>query len=301
MNTDHYLEIRHDPETDDAVFEVAQELNGRPGRWREVTRTPWDQTTIPFTARAELKGGTTGLEHDARTLSFDAFRAAQIHVTETFLFDDFNDNGLDPTLWRAGDLFTDALVDAGTHVHEQNQRLEVELRANASGTKVNGVTSAHTDDLTNAGIQVHLAAVRTDAPQALMTVTVGTGDTYYTWRLAGSTLAARKMVDSTSTLLKSVTFDVAQHAWLRIRHDQAHNTVVFETAPDVNGAPGAWTPFRAQSWDWDPGIPLTGVHVEVKAGTTGPMAGGIVAFDDLEVTRWRSAGTCPPGQTCVGP
>jgi hypothetical protein len=155
-------------------------------------------------------------------------------------------------------------------------------------------------DLTDAGLQVHLAAVLPSAAQALMTVTVGTGDTYDTWRQAGSTLAARKMVDSTGTVLTSVTFDAAQHAWLRIRHDQAVNKVVFETAPDANGVPGAWTPFRAQNWDWDPAIPLTGVKVELKAGTTGPMASsGVVAFDDMDVTLWRSAGTCPPGQTCV--
>jgi hypothetical protein len=33
------------------------------------------------------------------------------------------------------------------------------------------------------------------------------------------------------------------------------------------------------------------VKVELKAGTTAPLAGGgVVAFDDMEVTLWRSSG-----------
>jgi hypothetical protein len=81
----------------------------------------------------------------------------------------------------------------------------------------------------------------------------------------------------------SIAFDATAHAFFRIRHDASLNNVVFETAPNVSGMPGAWTAQRTITRD----LTVTAMRLELKAGSSDAqsVSPGTVRFDDLRAAR----------------
>jgi|SRR6267142_5051647 len=78
-------------------------------------------------------------------------------------------------------------------------------------------------------------------------------------------------------------FDLAAHAFWRIRHDATSNNIMFETAPNNSGLPGGWTARRTIPRD----LPVTALRVELKAGSseTQSVSPGTVRFDDVRAAR----------------
>jgi hypothetical protein len=110
---------------------------------------------------------------------------------------------------------------------------------------------------------------------------VGKNNYYYRWYVAGTQLVAEKRAVSKTTLA-TFTYSATSHRYLRIRHDAGTNQVRFETAPDSGGAPGTWTTRFSQTWD--AAIPLTGVMIELKGGTSSPQTNpGRVRWDKVRV------------------
>jgi hypothetical protein len=114
-------------------------------------------------------------------------------------------------------------------------------------------------------------------------------DNYYRIRISGDTVAAEKRLASGAKVtLATLAYDSPNHQYLRIRHDAASGSVVFETAPagGAPGTPGAWSMMTSDSWD-AVNVPLSAVAFELKAGTTGaqPNPPGTVAFDNFSATR----------------
>jgi hypothetical protein len=87
-------------------------------------------------------------------------------------------------------------------------------------------------------------------------------------------------------LLWSAPYDTSAHRYWRIRHDAATGSVVFETAPDNAGVPGAWTERYREAWNTG-AIPLGSVLFEIKGGTwqAESTAAGKVIFDDFRAAK----------------
>jgi hypothetical protein len=181
--------------------------------------------------------------------------------------------------------FTTAQKDTTIDVAERHAQLEIgPLRANIGGTKATGLVTKARYDVTHAWVQARVVQ-GPSAATVIGALSVGVNAGYYTWRLVGTSLKAQKVIDGTTTTVKTVAFTAA-HAYLRIKHDQATNQVVFETAgADANGWPVSWTEQKRLAWD--AAVPLVDVQVELKAATTGATANpGLVTFDNVEITRY---------------
>jgi hypothetical protein len=84
----------------------------------------------------------------------------------------------------------------------------------------------------------------------------------------------------------SGAYNVTAHRYWRIRHDATTGSVVFETAADNGGVPGAWVERYREAWS-SGFIPLASVLFELKGGTWQAEAGtpGKVIFDDFKAVK----------------
>jgi endonuclease/exonuclease/phosphatase family metal-dependent hydrolase len=110
----------------------------------------------------------------------------------------------------------------------------------------------------------------------------------YRWYQTGGSLVAEKKVAGVKTMLSNLQYSAATHQFLRIRRvaNAATGTqdVVFETAPDTGGAPGAYVErFREP---WHSAVSATALKVELKAGTSAVEAApGSAYFDNVRVAN----------------
>jgi hypothetical protein len=81
----------------------------------------------------------------------------------------------------------------------------------------------------------------------------------------------------------SSAFDPVEDGFWRIRHDESADDIVFETAPDVWGAPGPWRAHFRSPIE----VPVNSMRVELKAGTSGPQTflPGTAVFDNVRIGR----------------
>lgn len=282
---DHrFLRISH--EGSDVVFSTAPGSGGVPGAWTERSRQPWSGA-VPLTAvRFELKAGTSSAQTAPGTAMFDTFKAAvptQQSETE-ILTEDFSATSLDATKWSEAVL--SGTQDAAVDVAQSGGLLQIgPLLSGQTGSHYNGILSQQTIDLTGAYASVQAVAGpnATTTADAMFTLPVN-GSTHYRIYLEAGTLHFEKKIGGVKTAVGNpLSYVAADHAYWRIRHRASDDTIVFETAPAVSGAPGTWTPRASTLRD----ITITGLKVELKAGTyqSESTAPGTVQFDNVRVAR----------------
>jgi hypothetical protein len=249
-----------------------------------------NSTTITATAPPHGIGAVnvvvTNTDNQSGTL-VNGFTYAQTLETP-LLVDDFNDNALDQTKWQAGNLFS-GFTDAALPTLETNQRLEIgALLRQTSGSHYNGLVSRQRYDFTNA--YVYVAVVQAPAVNttgdAMFTIGQDANNYYRIYEEAGVLYVQKRLFAGSKVTMWSAAYDVVAHRYWRIRHDQATGNVVFETAPDNSGTPGAWVVRYSEAWSVA-AMPLGSVLFEVKGGTWQAEAGvpGKVIFDDFKAAK----------------
>ncbi len=206
---------------------------------------------------------------------------------ETILLqDDFNDNSLNTSKWTANNLFS-GFTDAGVPVAEAAQRIEFgPLLQNVGGSHYNGIRSTSSFSFTNGYAYVEIVQPGAANTAADAMFTLGNSvDNYYRIYVEGGTLFLQKRINAAKATLLSAPFNAVNDRYWRIRHDSANNMVIFETAPDNAGVPGAWT--QRHSEPWSASVNLAVVQFELKGGTwqVEANAPGKVIFDNFKAAR----------------
>jgi endonuclease/exonuclease/phosphatase family metal-dependent hydrolase len=146
------------------------------------------------------------------------------------------------------------------------------LNDSASGWHYNGISSGSYDLSNNGYASVQLVKSLDPATTAFaMFTVVDDWSNFYRWYQSGTALVAQKKIAGTKTPLINLPYDPVAHQFLRIRRtynlSAGSNEVVFETAPDNGGVPGAFTVQYREAWDTN--VAATSVKFELKAGTSG--------------------------------
>jgi hypothetical protein len=209
------------------------------------------------------------------------------------LSDDFNSTTLDTTKWTKG-VFT-GTADSTIAVTVDGASLVIgPLKSGVTGSHYYGVRSKNAFSFTGVSAEVELVEPASPTtPDAYAMFAVGkTSSLYYRWYVAGTSLVAEKRT-TTKTTLATLTYSATSHRFLRIRHDAGTGRVMFDTAPDAGGQPGAWTTRFSQAWDAT--IPLTGLLIELKGGTSSAQTDpGPVRWDKVRVATTSSSPPPPP-------
>jgi phosphoesterase family protein/IPT/TIG domain-containing protein/phospholipase D-like protein len=206
---------------------------------------------------------------------------------ETILLaDDFNDGSLNRSLWQPNNLFS-GFTDPNVMLTETQTFAVGPLQQNLDGSHYNGIRSTGTYDFTGAYAYVQLV----QAPNALTAAdafyTLGLNvDNCYRMYVESGNLILQKKIGGAKTTLMTVTFNAANHAFWRIRHDAISGQVVFETAPSNAGTPGTWSQAYAESWNTS-AVPLSTVTFELKGGTWRVEGNnpGTVIFDNFKAAK----------------
>jgi phosphatidylserine/phosphatidylglycerophosphate/cardiolipin synthase-like enzyme len=248
-----------------------------------------NSTTITATTPAHAVGAVdvtvTNPDNQSGTLT-GGFSYAQALET-ALLIDDFNDNSLDLTKWDTN-LFS-GYTDSSMPMLETNQRLEIGplLRQTGSSHYV-GLVSRQRLNFT--GAYAYVAVVQapstTTTADAMYTLGLDVNNYYRIYEEAGVLYMQKRLGGGGKVTLWSGAYDTAQHRYWRIRHDAASGSVVFETAADNGGVPGAWVERYREAWSTG-FIPLSSVLIEIKGGTWQAEAGtpGKVIFDDFKAAK----------------
>ena len=281
-----FLRIRHDAATGQVRWETAPGSGGVPGTWTQRSVDTW-QASVPLTAlRVELKAGTSDPQTSPGTVVFDNVKIARSTAPNpTILFaDDFSAASLDAAKWTVA--VQSGTRDAAVPVTQGSSRLTIgPLLQGTAGSHYNGILSGALD-LTGAAASVEAVTVPPSATTAdlMYTLTVDLNNHYRIWVEAGLLRFERKTTAMGKEAIGGVvTFSATNHAYWRIRHDTVWDDMVFETAPKVSGAPGAWTEQARTPRT----IPITAIKLELKGGTyqSEATAPGSVAFDSVQVVR----------------
>ena len=158
------------------------------------------------------------------------------------------------------------------------------LKQNTSGSHYNGLLSVNAFDLTGAYAYIQAVTVppsNTHA-QSMLTLPID-GSNHYRIYVEAGVLNFEKKIATVKTVVGSVTYDATNHQFWRIRHNAGTDQIVFETAPNVGGSPGAWTAQATIAREFA----ITALKFEIKAGTSAVEANapGTVGFDHARVAR----------------
>jgi hypothetical protein len=111
---------------------------------------------------------------------------------------------------------------------------------------------------------------------------------YYRWYVSAGRLVGEKEIGGQKTPLVDIGYSPTGHQFLRICHDSSTGgtgTVVFQTAPNNAGVPGAWFQHHAEAWHAT-AVPLSAVLFEMKAGTdAAEIAPGTAWYDNFRAAR----------------
>lgn len=203
------------------------------------------------------------------------------------LADDFNNNSLNTSVWNNTNLFS-GFTDTSLPVVEANQRLEIGPLLQGTGdSHYAGIRSVISYDFTNAYCYVQIVQPASSSTSADAMFTVGKDvNGYYRIFIEGSSLIFQKRISGTKTTLLTATFNATNDRFWRIRHEQSTGRVLFETAPDNGGVPGAWTIRFNEQWNTS-AVPLGAILFEIKGGTWQPeaTAPGKVIFDNFRAAK----------------
>ncbi len=248
-----------------------------------------DSTTITATTPAHAVGAVALTVTNTNGLSgtlANGFTYTTPAGEVVLLADDFNSNSLDLTKWNANSLFS-GYTDANLSLLVTNQHFEIgPLRQSTAGSHYNGLVSRQRYDFTNAYAYVSIvqASPASTTGDAMLTVGPDSSNYYRIYEEAGVLYAQKRESGGKATLWSAIYDAVAHHYW-RIRHDAVAGGVVFETAPDNNGAPGAWVERYREAWSSE--ITLNSMLFEIKAGTWQAEANapGKVIFDNFKLAK----------------
>ena len=211
---------------------------------------------------------------------------AQVPPETVLLADDFNLNAIDGSKWVPASLFS-GLTDNSLMVADSSQQLRIgPLKQAASGSHYNGLRSAAMFDFTGAYcyVQIVTAPPGNTAADAMLTIGPDVNNYYRIYIESGNLIVQRKVAGAKAVLL-SQPYDAAMDSYVRIRHDVATGSVLFEVASDNAGVPGPWS--RIYTEPWNSAIALTSVLLELKAGTWQAEANpaGTVVFDNFKAAK----------------
>ena len=221
---------------------------------------------------------------DANWAGYVASRSLTLTVGEQLLLED-TFAALDRTKWPGGtftsdpDLTVPVSVSSGAFVVGP-------LKASTAGSHYDGMNSA--------------AFGFGDGSVSVQVVQPASGDAYtmfaagydinnfYRWYVSAGSLVVERKIAGTKKTLATTAYTPALHQYLRIRNESNPATggadVVFEIAPDDNGAPGAFSVFYREGWDAR--VVTSAIRFELKAGTsTAVAAPGSAKFDNFRATR----------------
>jgi hypothetical protein len=203
----------------------------------------------------------------------------------TFLADGFDKSGLDTSLWNRT-LFTTTSQNTTIPVGDSNNQLVIGPLLKKTGVNYNGVSSISTFDFTGSYSFIQLVQGPATSTQVQAQLSLGSSDkNWYQLGIQGGTLKCVKTISSNSTTLFSTAYNSTNHQFLRIRHDSSTGNVVFETAPNNGGDPGAWTQIYAEAWNSS--IALTTIMFEIKAGTIqSESSPGSIIFDSFTAAKF---------------
>jgi hypothetical protein len=208
--------------------------------------------------------------------------------SETILLqDDFNNNSLDNTKWIVNALFS-GFTDSNVPVNEANQRVEIgPLFINVNDSHYNGIRSASSYNFTGAYCQVELTQAPAASTSADAMFTIGKDvNSYYRIFVEAGLLIVQKRINGTKATLLSASYNATTDRYWRIRHDSSTGSVIFETAPNNGGSPGAWTQRYSETWN-TAAIPLGAIQFEIKAGTwkVESSSAGSIFFDNFKAAK----------------
>ena len=206
--------------------------------------------------------------------------------TSTLPTDDFNDNSLDTTKWSIG-VWSGSTQDTTIRVAERNTRLEIgPLKEGTTGNHYNALRSAGSHNFSGAYAYVQLVQPAATTTGAFSMFSVGRdASNYYRWYVSAGRLVAEKEIGGSKTTLVDIGYNAVGHQFLRVCHDSSTGSVVFQTAPNSGGVPGAWFQHHAEAWNAT-AVPLTTMLFEMKAGTSAAeIAPGTAAYDNFRAAR----------------
>jgi len=225
-------------------------------------------------------------------------------TTPTFLRDEFEDNVRNTAKWYRGTVSEYAYAETSSDGHftsdmlvkvlEQNQRLEITPRTNASGPRYNGYVSVKTYDFTNKNASVEIVQAPNSVSYADLSFAVAAdSNNLYRFVIENGWLRFDDKAAGTLNTANKITYSPTQHKFLRIKHDQATNTIIWETSPDR----ATWTPRRTLT----PGISITMARMELGAGTyLRESQPGVVIFDSFRLEPNIATGTNKPAIADAG-
>jgi endonuclease/exonuclease/phosphatase family metal-dependent hydrolase len=213
--------------------------------------------------------------------------------------DNFNDNSIDPAKWDAN-LFS-GFTNTNVPLAEISQQLEIgPLLTNEPNSAYRGVRTLNTYNFSGAYSFVELVKAPDSNSTGFALFTVGNNvDNYYRIYVSGGTLFGEKKIAGTKSPLFSISYDLTNHRFLRIRHDATTGNVTLDTAPGNGGLPGNWVQRYTETWNTS--ISTSAIIFEVKGGTSGVQqntAPGKVIFDNFEV---GSNSSPAPTVTAISP
>ncbi len=159
------------------------------------------------------------------------------------------------------------------------------LKETLSGAHYNGLSSPAFNLSSNGCASVQLTEALNLATSAYaMFAVVRDTNNLYRWYQSGDALIAESKIGGVKKVLVDLPYSAAAHQFLRIRKatNVATGTqdVVFETAPNTNGVPGAYTERYRNTWAG--AVNASGLKVEIKAGTSGAVVGaGTATWDNV--------------------
>jgi hypothetical protein len=229
----------------------------------------------------------TATRSGSSTSEFSRCVAVPPSAPMVLLEDDFNGSSIDTAKWQVNNLFS-GFTDSNVAVAETGGQLRIgPLPQGTSGSHYDGLVSRRRYDFTNA--YAYVAVVQAPATNttadAMLTLGQDVNNYYRIYEEAGM-LYMQKRLGGAKVTLWSGAYDATQHRYERIRHESATGSVVFETAADSGGAPGAW----AEQWHEALStafVPLGSVIFEVKAGTWQAETNlpGTVVFDNFRAAK----------------
>lgn len=233
------------------------------------------QFQFPFGVAVSPLGGI--LVADTNNNRIQVF--TEVIATALALSDDFDDNTR-AAKWGFGTIqgavaSGPSAWDSTIPVREQNQRLEITPRANASGDHYNGYVSAGTHDFTSLGASVEVIQTASgDITDTDLCVGIDRHN-FYLIEVEYGTLSFTQVLDGARTQV-GVSYNPSVHRFWRIRHDSATDMILFQTSS--NGQ--SWATRRSVVRR----LPLTAMKFELSAGTWKPVgAPGKAIFDNFQI------------------
>lgn len=212
--------------------------------------------------------------------------------------DNFNDNSIDTAKWDTN-LFS-GFTNTNVPLAETSQRLEIgPLLQNVNGSAYRGVRTVNTYNFSGAYSYVELVKAPESNTGAFAMFTIGNNvDYFYRMYVSGGNLFGEKKIAGAKTTLFSISYDLTNHRFLRIRHDATTGNVTLDTAPGSGGVPGAWVQRYTETWNTS--ISTSAIIFEVKGGTSLEEANapGKVIFDNFEAA---SNSAPAPTVTAISP